>query len=66
MTYVVFSFIWSTLVYDFIAYWTWAPNGWLHDFGVLDYAGGTPGKNKIFLKSSKIKFNLGKKILQSI
>lgn len=42
LTYVIFSFIWSTLVYDFITYWTWASNGWLHSFGVLDFAGGTP------------------------
>ena len=42
MTYVIFSFIWSTFVYDFITYWTWAPNGFLHNFGVLDFAGGTP------------------------
>jgi Amt family ammonium transporter len=41
-SYILFLFIWSTLVYDFIAYWTWAENGWLHDFGVLDFAGGTP------------------------
>jgi hypothetical protein len=39
LTYVIFSFIWSTLVYDFITYWTWAPNGWLHAFGALDFAG---------------------------
>jgi Amt family ammonium transporter len=42
LTFVVFTLIWSTFVYDFIAYWNWAPNGWLHNFGVLDFAGGTP------------------------
>jgi Amt family ammonium transporter len=40
--YIFFLFIWSTIVYDFIAYWNWAANGWLHNFGVLDFAGGTP------------------------
>ncbi len=40
--YLVFLFVWSTLVYDIIAYWTWSGNGWLHDYGVLDFAGGTP------------------------
>ncbi|KAI3646121.1 hypothetical protein MP228_009049 [Amoeboaphelidium protococcarum] len=39
---IFFLFIWSTLVYDIIAYWTWAPNGWLHKMGSLDFAGGTP------------------------
>jgi Amt family ammonium transporter len=38
----VFLIVWSTVVYDVIAYWTWAPNGWLHVMGVLDFAGGTP------------------------
>ena len=39
---IVFLFIWSTVVYNPVAYWTWAPNGWAHALGVLDYAGGTP------------------------
>ncbi|KAI9599583.1 ammonium transporter 1 [Syncephalis fuscata] len=39
---IVFLFIWSTVVYNPIAYWTWAPNGWLRTLGSLDYAGGTP------------------------
>ncbi|RKP08174.1 ammonium transporter AmtB-like domain-containing protein [Thamnocephalis sphaerospora] len=39
---LVFLFAWSTLVYNPVAYWTWAPNGWLRTLGSLDYAGGTP------------------------
>ncbi|RKP37566.1 ammonium transporter 2 [Dimargaris cristalligena] len=39
---LIYLFVWSTLVYDPIAYWTWAPNGFLNKAGVLDYAGGTP------------------------
>jgi Amt family ammonium transporter len=39
---MIFLVIWSTVVYDFIAYWEWAPNGWLRAMGVLDYGGGTP------------------------
>lgn len=42
LTYCIFLFVWSTAVYDFVAYWCWASNGWLHKYGVLDYAGGTP------------------------
>jgi Amt family ammonium transporter len=40
--YVLFLVIWSTVVYDFIAYWVWVPNGWLKALGALDFAGGTP------------------------
>lgn len=39
---VIFMFIWSTVVYDPIACWTWNPNGWSQRMGGLDFAGGTP------------------------
>jgi Amt family ammonium transporter len=39
---LLFMLIWTTIVYDPIAYWTWAQNGWLNKLGSLDYAGGTP------------------------
>jgi len=39
---IIFIFLWTTLVYDFIACWTWNPNGWSNKMGGLDYAGGTP------------------------
>jgi len=39
---LVFVFVWSTLVYDPIACWTWNPNGWTFILGGLDFAGGTP------------------------
>ena len=39
---MIFLFFWSTIVYNAIAYWHWAPNGWLRTLGVLDYAGGAP------------------------
>ncbi|KAJ1991448.1 hypothetical protein H4R33_001335 [Dimargaris cristalligena] len=39
---LVYFFVWSTLVYDPIAYWTWGVNGFLHTAGSLDFAGGTP------------------------
>jgi len=37
-----FVFIWSTLVYDPIACWTWNSNGWSFVLGGLDFAGGSP------------------------
>ncbi|KAH6603161.1 ammonium permease [Trichoderma cornu-damae] len=39
---IVFMFIWSTVVYDPIAYWTWNPNGWLFKLPSYDFAGGGP------------------------
>jgi len=39
---IVFTFIWSTLVYDVIACWTWNAAGWSNLMGGLDFAGGTP------------------------
>ncbi|BDA77987.1 ammonium transporter [Leptospira kobayashii] len=39
--YVIFILVWSTLVYDPVAHWVWASNGWLFQLGALDFAGGT-------------------------
>jgi len=39
---IIFIFIWTTFVYDPIAYWSWSENGWLRKLGSLDFAGGTP------------------------
>jgi Amt family ammonium transporter len=39
--YVIFALLWTTLVYDPVAHWTWADGGWLAGLGVLDFAGGT-------------------------
>lgn len=39
---VIFLFIWSTIVYDPLACWTWNERGWAAKMGYLDYAGGTP------------------------
>ncbi|KAG9311495.1 ammonium transporter AmtB-like domain-containing protein [Chiua virens] len=39
---LVFVFVWSTIVYDPIACWTWNPHGWSYVLGGLDFAGGTP------------------------
>ncbi|MCJ1461540.1 ammonium transporter Amt1 [Pseudocyphellaria aurata] len=39
---VIFMFVWSTVIYDAIACWTWNPKGWVAILGGLDFAGGTP------------------------
>ncbi len=38
--YVIFLFLWSTIVYDPIAHWVWGVGGWIHNLGALDFAGG--------------------------
>jgi ammonium transporter, Amt family len=40
-TYIVFSVLWATLVYDPVCHWVWHPDGWLLKRGALDFAGGT-------------------------
>lgn len=40
-TLVIFTLVWTTVVYDVIAHWVWSPSGWLHSLGALDFAGGT-------------------------
>jgi ammonium transporter, Amt family len=40
-TFAVFSVLWATIVYDPIAHWVWGKDGWLHNLGALDFAGGT-------------------------
>jgi Amt family ammonium transporter len=39
--FVLFTILWSVLVYSPIAHWVWAPDGWLFKLGALDFAGGT-------------------------
>ncbi len=38
---VLFTILWSLLVYSPIAHWVWHPNGWIFALGALDFAGGT-------------------------
>ena len=37
----LFTLLWATLVYDPLAHWVWAADGWLLKLGALDFAGGT-------------------------
>jgi ammonium transporter, Amt family len=39
--YLAFAALWTTLVYDPLAHWVWATDGWLHTLCALDFAGGT-------------------------
>lgn len=37
---LVFTVLWSTLIYSPIAHWVWNTDGWLHSLGAIDFAGG--------------------------
>jgi Amt family ammonium transporter len=38
--FLVFTLLWSTIVYDPVAHWVWGMGGWLRNMGTLDFAGG--------------------------
>jgi Amt family ammonium transporter len=42
-TFLVFSLLWATLIYDPVCHWVWGPGGILgpEGLGALDFAGGT-------------------------
>jgi ammonium transporter, Amt family len=40
-SFMLFSLLWSTLVYDPLAHWVWGVGGFLRNMGALDFAGGT-------------------------
>jgi Amt family ammonium transporter len=40
-TFLVFTLLWATLVYDPVAHWIWNVDGILRQMGALDFAGGT-------------------------
>jgi Amt family ammonium transporter len=37
---LVFTVLWSTLIYSPITHWMWNTGGWLHSLGAIDFAGG--------------------------
>jgi Amt family ammonium transporter len=39
--FVLFTILWSILVYSPVAHWVWSVDGWLYKLGALDFAGGT-------------------------
>jgi Amt family ammonium transporter len=39
--YLPFVVLWGLLVYNPLAHWVWATDGWIRGLGALDFAGGT-------------------------
>lgn len=56
---IVFVFVWCSLVYNFLAYWIWTPNGWATIMGALDFAGGVPVHMAAGVSSLVYNFMLG-------
>lgn len=59
--FLVFCFVWGTLVYNPIAHWIWSPQGWAFKWGVLDYAGGGPVEVCSGITGVVISYYLGKR-----
>ncbi|HWR89561.1 MAG TPA: ammonium transporter [Dissulfurispiraceae bacterium] len=38
--FLIFTVLWSTVVYNPVAHWVWGTGGWLKQMGALDFAGG--------------------------
>ncbi len=38
--FLLFSMLWTVLVYNPVCHWVWASGGWLRELGVIDFAGG--------------------------
>jgi Amt family ammonium transporter len=40
-SFLIFTLLWATFVYDPVCHWVWAVGGWIRNLGALDFAGGT-------------------------
>jgi Amt family ammonium transporter len=41
-SFLIFSLLWATFVYNPLVHWIWGSGGWLARLGALDFAGGVP------------------------
>jgi ammonium transporter, Amt family len=39
-SFLLFSLLWATLVYNPLCHWIWGNGGWMKELGALDFAGG--------------------------
>jgi Amt family ammonium transporter len=40
-SFLLFTLLWATFIYDPLAHWVWGVGGWIRNLGALDFAGGT-------------------------
>jgi Amt family ammonium transporter len=41
ISFLLFTVLWATFVYNPLAHWVWSSGGWMAKMGALDFAGGT-------------------------
>jgi Amt family ammonium transporter len=60
--YLLFTALWSMLVYSPLAHWVWGPDGWLLKRGALDFAGGTVVHMSSGVSALVVAMMLGKRL----
>ena len=61
-SFVLFTIVWSVVVYSPIAHWVWATDGWLFKLGALDFAGGTVVHASSGLSALIVAILIGKRV----
>jgi Amt family ammonium transporter len=61
-SFVLFTILWSVVVYSPIAHWVWATDGWLFKLGALDFAGGTVVHASSGLSALIVALLIGKRV----
>jgi ammonium transporter, Amt family len=61
-SFVLFTILWSIVVYSPIAHWVWASDGWLFKLGALDFAGGTVVHASSGLSALIVALLIGKRV----
>src|SRR5262249_3080198 len=62
-SFVLFTVLWSILVYSPIAHWVWATDGWLYKLGALDFAGGTVVHASSGLSALNVALLIGRRVV---
>lgn len=57
---MAFSGLWLIFVYCPLAHWVWGPGGWLLNYGLLDFAGGTVVETASGVSALVLAFWLGR------
>ena len=61
-SFLIFTGLWATFVYDPVAHWVWGVGGWLRMMGALDFAGGTVVHVTAGVSALAIALVIGKRI----
>ena len=61
--FVLFTVLWSVVVYSPIAHWVWATDGWLFKLGAHDFAGGTVVHSSSGLSALIVAILIGRRVV---